>query len=328
MSRAQGQAQAPVLARQAPDPTPLREAVAREVFAPARRRGYPTRRVEVSSPDDVWTADLAELGGLTPGEKARFILIVIDVYSRLVWAVLLPDKKAATVRDAFQEVVSSATESGEHHPPTALWVDQGGEFVNKALEKLLREYGTTYGPHKAAIAERFIRTLRTGTHKLSIRTGISDLATLVDTFIHQYNRRPHSTTKVKPVDAYQKTATPHSRPEPESREYPQQDVIVPGTRVRVSRQRGVFEKEAVGNWSFELFLVKAVRPTNPVTYLLEDESGEPIDGAFYREELLPTRQPDGEYLTEIVGRRGNKVRVHYIGYDKKYDEWKDVRDLA
>ena len=30
---------------------------------------------------------------------------------------------------------------------------------------------------------------------------------------------------------------------------------------------------------------------------------------------------------EIVGKEGKKVKVHYIGYDNKYDEWKDEEEI-
>jgi len=62
-----------------------------------------------------------------------------------------------------------------------------------------------------------------------------------------------------------------------------------GTFCRIYRWKSSrFAKGSEQNWSNEIFRIKIVLDTNPTTYQLEDESGEVIKGAFYRQELLPT----------------------------------------
>ena len=101
------------------------------------------------------------------------MLVVVDVFTRQAQAVMLRDKKAATVCRAMRELMQAATESG--HPLQHLWVDQGAEFTNKQMKDLLRENGAsvyhTFGPHKSAIAERFIRTLREMVNKRAVEAG-------------------------------------------------------------------------------------------------------------------------------------------------------------
>ena len=56
--------------------------------------------------------------------------------------------------------------------------------------------------------------------------------------------------------------------------------------VRIVKERGFREKEAVQKWTTEVFKVRKVERKNfPVTYLLSDLDGEDIFGSFYYEEL-------------------------------------------
>ena len=56
--------------------------------------------------------------------------------------------------------------------------------------------------------------------------------------------------------------------------------------VRIVKERGFREKEAVQKWTNEIFKIKTVERKNfPVTYLLSDLNDEDILGSFYYEEL-------------------------------------------
>ena len=83
----------------------------------------------------------------------------------------------------------------------------------------------------------------------------------------------------------------------------------PNDIVRVSKHKGVFSKGYYPNWSTELFKIHHVQPTDPITYLLKDEKGEPILGTFYSEELQKTKHPDVYLVEKVLKRKGNKVLV-------------------
>ena len=55
--------------------------------------------------------------------------------------------------------------------------------------------------------------------------------------------------------------------------------------VRIAILKSKFEKESTLKWSKEIFFVKKVRLTDPVTYVIEDKEKETLSGVFYREEL-------------------------------------------
>ena len=89
----------------------------------------------------------------------RYILDVIDCFSKYAWGISLKDKKGETVLDAFKHIVKTSDRK-----PAYIWVDEGKEFYNKDMtawlkkEKITRY--STHGEHKSAIAERFNRTLK------------------------------------------------------------------------------------------------------------------------------------------------------------------------
>ena len=58
-----------------------------------------------------------------------------------------------------------------------------------------------------------------------------------------------------------------------------------GDRVRITAKRTFLQKEYIPGWTKEIFVTNTVQQTNPITYILQDESQEVITGSFYAEEL-------------------------------------------
>ena len=58
-----------------------------------------------------------------------------------------------------------------------------------------------------------------------------------------------------------------------------------GEKVKIVRKKDTFEKGFTPNWTEEVFAVSEVKHTNPITYSVKDELGEPIKGTFYEQEL-------------------------------------------
>lgn len=52
------------------------------------------------------------------------------------------------------------------------------------------------------------------------------------------------------------------------------------------------------------------------THDVEDLKGNPILGRFYTEELQKTQYPDIYLLEKILERRGNKLKVKFLGFEK------------
>jgi hypothetical protein len=83
-----------------------------------------------------------------------------------------------------------------------------------------------------------------------------------------------------------------------------------GEKVRISKHKYLFEKGYTPNWTTEIFVIKNIKNTNPVTYsyILKDYQNETIQECFYEYELLKTKA--NIYLIQkILKQKGNKVPI-------------------
>ena len=55
----------------------------------------------------------------------RFLLCVIDIFSKYAWVVALIDKKGISIVNAFQKLLKESDRR-----PNKIWVDEGSEFYN------------------------------------------------------------------------------------------------------------------------------------------------------------------------------------------------------
>ena len=64
----------------------------------------------------------------------RYILNVIDVFSKFACSVPIKDKTGKTIANTFQSIVKTS-----NRKPKKLWVDNGSEFYNNVFQKWLAE---------------------------------------------------------------------------------------------------------------------------------------------------------------------------------------------
>ena len=100
-----------------------------------------------------------------------------------------------------------------------------------------------------------------------------------------------------------------------------------GDKVRVSKNKHMFEKGYIPNWTTAIFNVNRVMPTSPVTYKLKDYQDKPIAGGFYEEELLESKYPDVYLVEKVLKKRGDRAYVKWLGFDSSHNSWIDKSDL-
>ena len=61
-------------------------------------------------------------------KRFRFLLCVIDIFSKYAWVVPLKYKKVASIVNAFQKILDRS-----QRKPNKIWVDKGSEFYNNSL---------------------------------------------------------------------------------------------------------------------------------------------------------------------------------------------------
>ena len=133
-------------------------ALANELHKPIRRN-FKKRRVIVNHIDEIWAADLVEMGKFSRWNKGiKYLLTVIDVFSKYGWIIPLKDKKAETVILAFTKIFK------EGRIPKFLWTDKGSEFYNRHMKALLDKHNiklySTENEEKSSVVERWNRTMK------------------------------------------------------------------------------------------------------------------------------------------------------------------------
>ena len=96
--------------------------LANEIHEPIIRK-FKKRKVYSSFKDNIWDVDLADMQSLSKYNKGiKYLLWVMDLFSKYAWVVPIKDKKGASIVNAFQKLTS------EGRKPNKIWVDQGRKF--------------------------------------------------------------------------------------------------------------------------------------------------------------------------------------------------------
>ena len=92
-------------------------------------RKFKKRKVYSSFKDNIWGVDLADMQLISKHNKRiRYLLCLIDLFSKYARAVPLKNKKGATINNAFQSILDKSKRK-----PNKIWVDQDTEFYNKVF---------------------------------------------------------------------------------------------------------------------------------------------------------------------------------------------------
>ena len=237
----------------------------------------------------------------------RFLLCVIDFFSKYALVVPLKDKKSVSIVTAFQSILKQSN----NRKPNKIWVDKGSEFYNVSFKKWLQDNDivmySTNNEGKSVVAERFIRTLKSKIYKhrtsISKNVYIDNLNDIVD----KYNNTYHTTIRIKPIDvkdnAYISTYKEINNKDPKFKV---------GDRVRISKCKNIFAKGYTPNWSEEIFVIKKVKNTVPWTYVINDLNGEEITGTFYEKKLQKTNQEEFR-IEKVIKRKNDKIYVKWKG---------------
>jgi len=292
----------------------------KELLKPAIRK-FKRREVRTFYINDIWSADIVDLSNLSKFNNGyKYLLTIIDIYSRYVFVFALKDKTSKSVLDCFKKLKTY---------PKHLWIDKGGEFLSKDF-KLFCEENTinvyhTYGESKAVFIERFNRTLKNKITQYMIENNTNKYHNVLNDIVDDYNNTIHSKTKLTPENIYKDGVEYESRVYEVLKEKPKYKI---GDYVRISRVKNTFEKGYTPNWSKEVFkIIDVDERQDPVMYQLEDLLNEKIEGKFYEPELQKTNLKDYAKVEKVLKTKTvngkKKYYVKFDGYDSKFNDWVD-----
>ena len=166
-------------------------------------RNFQKRTVVSNGIDEIWAADLVEMQKFSKWNKGvKYLLMVIDVFSKYGWIRGLKDKKTETVSKAFGDVFKSKRK------PKMLWTDKGSEFISKHFKDFLKREGIklyhTENEEKSSVVERWNKTMKTNMWKMFTVNNNTVYFDKIDKLVNDYNNTRHSSIKMTPVEASKK----------------------------------------------------------------------------------------------------------------------------
>lgn len=296
----------------------------------AARKNFARRQTQMRGIEDSLQADLVEMiPYATKNKNMRYILTVINIFSKKAYARALKNKTGREVTRAMTSILDSI-----EHSIKNLHVDRGSEFYNGVMQKMLTDRGihlySTFSSKKAAIIERFNRTLKSKMWKIFSLRGSYKWIDILSKLINEYNDTKHRTIGMKPnqvnkrneqqllntVYNYRHTITNTHKPK-----------FQIGDPVRLSKYKNLFDKGYTPNWTTEIFKIRKIVYTVPITYLIESLSGEEILGTVYAEELQLAKHSDLYLVERIIRKRGDKCYVKWLGFDSSHNSWITKNDI-
>ena len=228
---------------------PHNEQLAEELHKPLIRESI-RREVYSAFKDNIWAADLADMQLISKFNKGfRFLLCVIDIYSKYAWVVPLKYRKGISIFSAFQSILYKS-----NRKPNNIWLDNGSEFYNRSMKSWLEkndiEMYSTHNEGKSVVADRFLRTIKNKIYKHMTSISKNVYIGKLDDIVNEYNNTKHRTTKMKPIDVKDNTYIDFGK-----QVYDNDPIFKVGDHVRISKYKNIFAKGYTPNWSEEIFVI-------------------------------------------------------------------------
>ena len=280
--------------------------------------------------------DLIDVSHLSrENDKNRYIFTVIDAFSRLGFAEAIPDKRSETVAAAFEKILKKM-----NYIPIYFFSDQGKEFYGKFRTMLKKNnilfYTSKDKDIKASLAERFNRTIMTKLARYLSKQNSNRYIDVLPFIIDNYNKQYHSSIGTSPskvtrhnkervwLRLHHKCARPKKKKKVKTELKISDHVIIPKTKK-------TFAKGYQKGWSDEIFRINKLKNTVPQTYVLEDLSGEVIEGVFYRQEIQKVDLPKTFEIDSILKVKGTGSKKEFFikwkNYPSKFNQWVLAKDV-
>ena len=187
----------------------------------------------------------------------RYIFIVIDNFSKYLFAIPLKNKYSQTITNEFSNILTKPKRK-----PLKLESDRGTEFYNSIFQNFLKgkniQHYSRYTDKGPSIAERVIRNIRNLLKKPVFLAGNAKWLSELSTVVNKYNNTTHSSTKMIPVQASKKVNEKIVYSNLQDRRDKQLPKNILGQLVRTADIKRVFSKGDSTNWSYKLYTITEV----------------------------------------------------------------------
>ena len=132
-----------------------------EPYSKPPRKNYPTNKIIYNHIDETWSIILADMIDfkISNNKGYRYIFVIIDNYSKYLWARPLKNKYSQTITNDFSNILTTSKRK-----PIKIESYRGSEFYNSIFQNFLKnkniEHYSRFTDNGPSIAERVVRTIR------------------------------------------------------------------------------------------------------------------------------------------------------------------------
>jgi transposase InsO family protein len=143
-------------------------------------------------------------GTMYQNQRYRYVLTVVDVFSKHAWARPLRTKEAERVTAALEDII---LENGK--APRIMQSDNGGEFRNGWMSELCDRYemqqvfGAPYRPQSQGAIERFNQTLKRALYSHMTSYNTQTWVRVLPLALENYNHTYHQSIGTAPAVLHQ-----------------------------------------------------------------------------------------------------------------------------
>ena len=277
----------------------------------------------------LWQADLADLSALaSKNNKTRYLLTVLDTFSRRAWALPIKEKTGVEVWRAFRRILGKRR-------PKKLLTDRGTEFTNSIFRQGLKRLNITsvhlHSDQKAAHVERFNRTLKRLIYNYLTHSASKRYLDVLPQLMSTYNNRYHRIIKMSPFQADQEKNRKRvlANLAPLYHQDKKNPSYTVGTLVRVKRAKRYFQRghdESFSRHIYRIARINTVKP-RPTYFISTLDNDDEFEGGFYEEELQPVQFNDVFKKDKILQETTGEVLVSWKGWGPEYNAWIDKNYL-
>ena len=233
--------------------------------------------------------DLIDLKNFSHSNSGnKYILTAICCFSRFGFAQPLRSKHAHSAISGLKKILQETKNRTKF-----ISCDQGSEFISNSMKsfldskniKLYHSYNKTI---KAALVERFNRTLQTRLYKYMYANKTKKYIHILQDIVNSYNKTFHSSIGMSPenVDATN-SETVWNKLYPFR--YRKKHKFYIGETVRIPSKHTIFTRGYTPNWQEDIHTVVDIHNTTPYTYSLLNTSGNKVRKKYYEQEMVRVR---------------------------------------
>ena len=244
------------------------------IYSKPPGKNYPTNKIVYNYVDEIWSIDLANFSDykISNNKGYRYIFVIIDNFSKYLWAIPLKNKYSQTITNEFSNILIKSKRK-----PVKIEPDRGSEFYNSVFQKFLKakniHHYSRYTDKGPSIAERVIRTLPNLLKKPVFLAGEASWINELPSVVKQYNNTIHHSIKMTPNQASKKSNEKSVYNYLKDTREIQKPKFKLGQLVRTADIKRVFSKGDSTNWSYKLYTITEVIhdtiPSSKIDYLPE-----------------------------------------------------------